>query len=603
MQIRVRLASISLFAYLGALAGCGDDIPRQENGGSGGSTGGSNGGSGGSVGGSGGSTGGSIAGSGGSGGSVGGRGGTGGSGGGGGSGGSAARGGTGGRRHGWHRRHGGHGRTRWHGRRWDRRRRHGWRRQRVARADAVAPAAAALAAVGPAAVARRRRWDGGGGTAAAGRRWRPAAVGRAAAGLAAAGPAAQQCYTVAFTAPTNGATLTVADDTNMTCADGFQYNVRITTNAPAGTMVQLFNNGNTLLGTATVASGAATFAVQLASSGQSALSIQFPSTAACTDASTRSTVTVNCPNTPPTCNIAQPTISATHPALNGVLAPAGDRASQIGSPYQVTFQVTTNAEDGQPVTLAFNNAAPPGTVTTLTATVSGGSATFGLPLSPDGTYQVIATCRNAAGVTGSSQLTSYPVDTTAPNLTVTQPLDGQFFGPTDLDSQGRFSVCGRTTSTDAAGLPASLGAAVNNLCVALGGSTTCVGTAAVTAVNTDTCVPVTCPGGAPFDITVTLKDAAGNPTATTIQGVSCANMSAPVVTFSSPTAGQVLCPAGATTPAGCLPDADASTAGWQGTLTAHVSGGGQPITSGTVTFTVGTTTLGTGRSTRAATRR
>ena len=124
-------------------------------------------------------------------------------------------------------------------------------------------------------------------------------------------------------------------------------------------MVQLFNNGNTLLATATVASGAASFAVQLPSSGQSALSIQFPSTAACTDASTRSTVTVNCPTTPPTCTISQPTITGTHPTLNGVLAPAGDRASQIGSPYQVTFTVTTNAEDGQPVTLSFNDAATP----------------------------------------------------------------------------------------------------------------------------------------------------------------------------------------------------------------------------------------------------
>ena len=122
-------------------------------------------------------------------------------------------------------------------------------------------------------------------------------------------------------------------------------------------MVQLFNNGTTLLGTATVASGAASFDVQLTATGQSALSIQFPTTAMCTDASTRSTVTVSCPNTPPTCNISQPTISPTHPMLNGVLAPAGDRASQAGSPYQVTFTVTTNAEDGQPVTLAFNNAA------------------------------------------------------------------------------------------------------------------------------------------------------------------------------------------------------------------------------------------------------
>ena len=39
-------------------------------------------------------------------------------------------------------------------------------------------------------------------------------------------------------------------------------------------------------------------------------------------------------------------------------------------------------------------------------------------------------------------------------------------------------------------------------------------------------------------------------------------------------------------------------AGWQGTLTVHVTGDGQPITSGTVTFTVGTTTLGHGGARR-----
>src|SRR4029079_10517298 len=97
-----------------------------------------------------------------------------------------------------------------------------------------------------------------------------------------------------------------------------------------GTTVQLFNNGNTLLGTATVAGGAASFPVQLASQGQSALSIQFPSTAPCADSTTQSTVTVSCPNTPPTCNISEPTISGTQIALNGVLAPARHRAGHTG---------------------------------------------------------------------------------------------------------------------------------------------------------------------------------------------------------------------------------------------------------------------------------
>jgi hypothetical protein len=491
MHIRVRLASISLLAYLGALAGCGDDLPRQGNGGSGGSSAGTGGGvdggvDGGDAGGTGGGDAGGVGG-GGRGGSVGGGGRGGGGSGGGGTGGVSGRGGAGGGGTGG----GGRGGTGGGG---------------TGGGGTGGGGRGGIAGGGTA----------GGGTGGGGR------GGIAGGGTGGGGTGgAQPCYPVTFAAPTDGATLTVADDTGMTCANGFQYTVRITTNAPAGTMVQLFNNGNMLLQTATVANGAASFDVQLASSGQSALSIQFPSTAMCTDPSTRSTVTVNCPNTPPTCNISQPTISATHPALNGVLAPAGDRASQPGSPYQVTFQVTTNAEDGQPVTLSYG--APSATPTTLNGTASGGSATFGVPLSPDGTYQVSATCKNVAGITGTSAATNYPVDTTVPNLTVTRPTAGQFFGPTDLDAQGRFAVCGRTTSADAAGLPASLGAAVNNLCVALGGSASCVGTAPVTAVDTDACVAVTCPGGAPFDVTVTIKDAAGNPTAMTVQGVSCAS--------------------------------------------------------------------------------
>ena len=452
VAIRVRLASISLFACVGLMAGCGDDVPRQDGGLGGlGGLGGSAGdaGAGGDGGDAGGGSGGSIGGGGGGGTAGGaGRGGSGGGGtAGGGSGGGAGRGGSGG---------GG---------------------------------------------------TGGGGTGGG--------------GIGGGGTGGQACYTVAVAAPVNGSMLTVTEDKNMTCADGFQYDVRITTNAPAGTDVSLYN-GQALLRTVQVAAGAAVFAdVQFISAGTTVLQIQFPSTATCTDPSTRSTFMVNCPATAPTCSISAPTISPTHPALNGVLAPAGDRASQIGSPYQVTFQVTTNAEDGQTVTLAYNavGSTPP---TVITGSATGGVATFGVPLSPDGTYEVRATCRNMAGITGMSMLTSYPVDTTAPNLTVSEPIDGQFFGPGAL-TNGTFRVCGRTTSADAAGLPASLGAAASNLCVALGGSATCVGTAPVTAINTDACVAITCPGGAPFNINVTLRDAAGNPTTNTVQGVSCAS--------------------------------------------------------------------------------
>ena len=54
------------------------------------------------------------------------------------------------------------------------------------------------------------------------------------------------CYTTAFTAPTAGAVLTVADDSDHTCANGIQYTVTITSSAPNGTDVTLYD-GTSLL--------------------------------------------------------------------------------------------------------------------------------------------------------------------------------------------------------------------------------------------------------------------------------------------------------------------------------------------------------------------
>src|SRR4029079_18214277 len=95
----------------------------------------------------------------------------------------------------------------------------------------------------------------------------------------------------------------------------------------------------------------ATFPAVLMSTGTTALSIQFPATDRCTDASTMTTVTVSCPNTPPPASLTQPAITPAHPSLNGVQAPAGDRTSSAGSPYQATFVVTTNPQDGQNASL------------------------------------------------------------------------------------------------------------------------------------------------------------------------------------------------------------------------------------------------------------
>ncbi|HEX3902970.1 MAG TPA: fibronectin type III domain-containing protein, partial [Polyangia bacterium] len=356
----------------------------------------------------------------------------------------------------------------------------------------------------------------GAGGSAAGAGGSAAGAGGSAAG---AGGSAPPCYTTAFTAPTSGATLTVTDDTDHTCANGFQYTVTITSTAPDGTDVSLYD-GSSLLKTVQVGGGAASFAVQLATGGTAQqLSIQYPSAQTC---NVTENVTVSCPNSPPTCSISAPVISATHPDLNGVPTPQGDRSSSAGSPYQATFVVNTNAEDGQTVTLAVNSdATNPATPVdgTPSATVSGGSATFGLPLSPDGKYDVVATCTNANGITGTSTKSSYTVDTTAPDLTINGPTAGQFIPPASL-TNGQFQVCAQTDSPDAVG--SQLVAGQQNLCVTLGSSATpsCV---AVAAVNTSTCVPITCQGGAPFGLTITLTDGAGNPTTQTLSGVSCAS--------------------------------------------------------------------------------
>ena len=388
---------------------------------------------------------------------------------------------------------------------------------------------------------------------------------------------ATACYATAFTAPTSGALLTVADDSDQTCADGFQYTVTITSGAPDGTDVTLYD-GTSLLKTVKVSGGTASFAVQLATSSTAQqLSIQYPSTAACT---VTENVTVSCPNSPPTCTITAPVISATHPDLNGVTTPQGDRSSSTGSPYQATFVVSTSAEDGQTVTLAVDNAAAPGTPVdgTPSAIVSGGSASFGLTLVPDATYEVIATCLNKEGITGTSTKSSFTVDTTPPVLAVNSPTSGQFV------VGGTVKACAQTSSSDAASLAGSLGSGRNNLCITLGSSATpsCV---AVSAVNTSTCVSLACPGAAPFDLTFQLNDAAGNPTTQTVTGVTCAS-SLPAVqivkpasdapTFTDPSK-HILA---ANAPLGIL-DEDATTPGAQADVVACTD------TAGTATLFVG----------------
>ena len=66
-------------------------------------------------------------------------------------------------------------------------------------------------------------------------------------------------------------------------------------------------------------------------------------------------------------------------------------------------------------------------------------------------------------------------------------------------------------------LSSSLGASQNNFCVTVGSAAT-PNCTPVTAVNTPACIDIPCPGAAAFNLTITLRDAAGNPTSQTLTG-------------------------------------------------------------------------------------
>lgn len=328
------------------------------------------------------------------------------------------------------------------------------------------------------------------------------------------------CYSATFTTPASGANLTSANDLDGDCSNGINVNVVVATNAPNGTAATLLA-GTQELGTTTASAALLKFDdISLQSSGSTKLTLRFDDHPSC-DSSID--ITQSCGAE---CSISKPVLSLTHPKLNGVpVAEGGDRVSAPGQDYQAAFEVTTGIEDGQPVTLTVD-----GKTQVAVALAQSGVATFpGVTLLPDGDHKVQAVCQPKVGQAGSSAEVTYPVDTTPPELNNTAPAAGHFFGPTDDTNSAKsglqFKVCGETTASDAIDLPVSLGGAENNFCVGIGSATpSCVAakTAAVGGAS-GACVELDCPGGAPFDLSLTLRDDAGNPTKATIQGVRCAS--------------------------------------------------------------------------------
>ncbi len=220
------------------------------------------------------------------------------------------------------------------------------------------------------------------------------------------------------------------------------------------------------------------------------------------------------------CQISKPTRTV----LNGIpVAMGGDRVSAVGSPFQVAFEVITRAEDRQPVVLEITPRG--GMATQVTSMAMAGLAAFtGVTLAPDGAFDVEAICTPKAGPVTRSPKVSLTVDSKDPALTVTSPDDGATFGP-DMVPGGKLKICASTVDADAVDLPATAAAMGQNLCAAIGMATPICAKVMkdMVGMGGNGCVEIACPGGAPFDLNVSLADQAGNRTTRVVKMISCAS--------------------------------------------------------------------------------
>lgn len=264
----------------------------------------------------------------------------------------------------------------------------------------------------------------------------------------------------------------------------------------------------------------------------------------------------------PTCVITVPSDTL----LNGVATPSGDRVNALNAPFKTSITVATDAPDGANVVLS-TGAGP-----SLLTQASNGVAVFpAVELDPDGAYVLGATCYGT--LTTVSDPLVVTVDTIGPLVgSGIVPVAGQHYAPGDDENTSTpgvldFNVCVPVTSDDA------LDISTDNVCVWTGaaGPFCAPATSDGVAPGTDgVCIPVVCPGSAPFNVDVRVDDEAGNPTTRSVSGVTCASQT-PTVEIISLTdnrgapsnVGLRLLAAGNTNPSSVLKDSDANTTGAQ----------------------------------------
>ncbi|HEY4716870.1 MAG TPA: Ig-like domain-containing protein [bacterium] len=194
--------------------------------------------------------------------------------------------------------------------------------------------------------------------------------------------------------------------------------ITVTTNAENDQIVTLFSNGNPI-GTGTVASGSATITQGTAlTEGSNNLVAGVADLAGNSSTSASVNVTLDT-----TLNIA-----IVYPSNNQWMNDTWDYDTGTAG-LQLDVTVTTDAENGQTVTLSGGDAPVGGAV-------SNGSAIIRITFTPEGTKTLSASVTDLAGNPATSSTITVYYDKTAPTVTISSPAQNQLFKSTCPGGQG-----------------------------------------------------------------------------------------------------------------------------------------------------------------------
>lgn len=422
------------------------------------------------------------------------------------------------------------------------------------------------------------------------------------------GETGASCTGVAFTAPTNNAMLTAADDASGdACGDGFQFDVKATaTGVAAGTTVMLrgtMGATTAVLATATVAAGAVTFDNVKLSPGMTTLTVVVGGTTCA------ATVAVNVDCSLPTVEVIAPVgdvtpfadkskrllastatqelkdqNAATAGAQTDVVACSNKMGSaklfvgHMGDAMLTQLGATVNTAPAAPADNCPNGlsfvAKFPGVTLPESTEVTTDGATLGNLLKATA-LTVSVTDAAASAVTGTSDEVDLWVDSSNPTLTEktptplcgsTQNAPGVFTSTLTFNSSTPGVTLAITNGTNAAPMPPAVSYAA--------GTATFTNVMFPQGLNT-----VVATATEPSGNAVVLAPPAPMTSCTVTVGVG------PIITFVTPPSGSKLCAVG-NTANGCLADSNAVVPGWQNDITVQVSAGGVPQTTGTVSFSI-----------------